>query len=308
MPLQQIETLLRTKGTTTGEHRVIGPDGSFGWQEWTNQAICDEKGNVIEFQAIGRDISDRKLTEEKLHRSEAILQEAHRVAHLGSWELDLIAQKLNWSEEMFYIMGLNPAQPEPSYEDFLKLSHPDDLNMYLQLIEQALAQGTSYEVDRRIIWPNGVIRYIECQGNVARDAQGKPIRLFGTMRDITDRKQFEQTLRSQAEQEQILRTITAHIRRSLDLDTILTTTVTEVRQFFQADRVLICRFQSDWSGVVVVESVGDPQMSVLGNKFRDPCFATRYAELYSQGRTQVIEDIETAKMTPATGNFLPHFK
>lgn len=92
--------------------------------------------------------------------------------------------------------------------------------------------------------------------------------------------------------------IALRIRQSLDLSLILERTVAEVRQFLQTDRVLIYRFEPDLSGVIVVESVANPALSIVNRKIQDPCFKEKHLERYKQGRVHAIDDVETSELTP----------
>ncbi|MGI0485396.1 GAF domain-containing protein [Pantanalinema rosaneae CENA516] len=126
-------------------------------------------------------------------------------------------------------------------------------------------------------------------------------------REITDRQRAEAQLQQQAEQERLVSAIAQRIRQSLDLDTILDTTVAEVQQLLQVDRALIYRFEPDWSGIVVVEAVSHQHFSILGKEINDHCFAKHYVEGYRQGRVQVLEDIMTADLTPCHTELLASF-
>ncbi|BAU66721.1 GAF sensor signal transduction histidine kinase [Stanieria sp. NIES-3757] len=101
----------------------------------------------------------------------------------------------------------------------------------------------------------------------------------------------------QTEREKLVAAIALRIRQSLDLDVILNQTVEEVRQFLQADRVLIFRFEPDWSGLIVVESLVSPWQAVFGQKIHDPCFTKNHIKQYQQGRVQVIENIYAANLS-----------
>ncbi|HEY9614812.1 response regulator [Allocoleopsis sp.] len=138
---------------------------------------------------------DRFWAEEKLRRSEANLAEAQRIAHVGSWEFDVITHKITWSEELFRIFGLDPTGPEPNHTQLLKKVHHDDRALWRKSIEQVLESGTSYESDFRLVRPDHSIRYVEARGKAIFNEQGQVIRLFGTILDITDRKQVEKALR-----------------------------------------------------------------------------------------------------------------
>lgn len=120
---------------------------------------------------------------------------------------------------------------------------------------------------------------------------------------MTERKQMENALHRQAEREHLVTEIAQRIRQSLNLEEILNTTVSEVRQLLQCDRVFIYRFQPDWSGVVVVESVSGGWESLRGRILTDPNFVD-YVQSYRQGRIQATADIDTAGLTPCYADFL----
>jgi GAF domain-containing protein len=126
--------------------------------------------------------------------------------------------------------------------------------------------------------------------------------------DITDLINAQNTLRRQAEEEQLMRSMTHHIRESLDLNTILETTVTEVRQVLQADRVLIYRFNPDWGGEMIVESVLAPWRAVQGTTLQDPCFEGPLVEAYRQGRVGQITDLEQANVDQCYKDLLSQFQ
>lgn len=115
-------------------------------------------------------------------------------------------------------------------------------------------------------------------------------------RNMTPARQAEIALRQHSERERLVGAIAAKIRQSLDLEEILQTTVDEVRQLLQTDRVLIFRFQADWSGVVTQESVARGWNTILGRGIYDPCFEQTYVLPYREGRVKAIEDIDTANL------------
>jgi PAS domain S-box-containing protein len=127
-----------------------------------------------------------------------------------------------------------------------------------------------------------------------RQSDSRIYRLIGTSTNITHRKQVAEELQQQIERQRLISTIAQRIRASLDLNTILNSTVEEVRQFLQTDRVLIYRFEPDWSGKIIVESVAAPWTAVLGSSFQDPCFTANHIDRYRQGRIQVVADIYAA--------------
>ncbi len=126
--------------------------------------------------------------------------------------------------------------------------------------------------------------------------------------EIGDRARAEELLRQRTEQERLIWAMQERIRQSLNLEEILNTTVAQVRQFLQTDRVLIFQFYPDWSGLVVVESVSYARLSVLKSRLHDPCFEKSYVKPYQQGRIHAVEDIRTASLTPCYVNFLTQFQ
>jgi PAS domain S-box-containing protein len=199
---QRIHRLSATHPTVTSENRVV-VNGEVRWVQWSNRLLFDEHGNIAEVQTVGRDITELKQTEEALRKSEVSLRQAQQIARLGSWEFDPATQNLAWSEEMFRIAGLDPAQTEPSRTELLAMLPEEDCDRLNAAVQQLIASGISYEVEHRIVRPDGSIRYVVSKGQVAyRDRQ--IIKLQGTALDITDRKLTENALQ---EREAMLRAI-----------------------------------------------------------------------------------------------------
>jgi PAS domain S-box-containing protein len=130
------------------------------------------------------------------------LVKTQQVAQIGSWEYEVDNGKISWSEELFRIMGLSPHQSEPTLEQHLQQIHPDDRPFWQDTVCKALATGESYEMDFRIIRPDGTVRYLEARGEAICEPEStdspemkQVIRLFGTAQDITERKQVEAALR-----------------------------------------------------------------------------------------------------------------
>ncbi|MEH1924508.1 diguanylate cyclase domain-containing protein [Nostoc sp.] len=134
--------------------------------------------------------------------------------------------------------------------------------------------------------------------------QSKPYAVVTSFADITIRKQAQIALQQQTERERMVYAIAQHIRESLDLDEILNTTVAEVRDFLQTDRVIIYRFQPDWSGVVITESVASGWESILNMEITDNYFVKTQGESYQESTHQVTPDIYTAGFSPCHVEFL----
>ena len=124
----------------------------------------------------------------------------------------------------------------------------------------------------------------------------------------TEPERKTEQLRQQTERERLVVEIAQRIRQSLSLSSILSTTVFEVRQFLQVERVFIYRFEPDWGGIVVVESVASEWRPILGSQLKDPTFVESYVQPYKQGRIQATADIYSGELTQCYVDFLAEFQ
>ncbi|HEY9596476.1 MAG TPA: PAS domain S-box protein [Cyanophyceae cyanobacterium] len=198
------------------EYRIIRPDNSIRWILADISVVRDETGKARRFVGIADDITERKQAEDALRKSEQALAEAQRIAHLGNWSFDILTQEISWSDEAFRIYGLDPSQPEPTYEQLLQQTHPDDRDLFQRNVGLAITQGKPYEHEIRIFLPNGSMRYTLGRGQAVADESGQVIKLLGTVQDISDacrqamqRKQAEEQLR---ESEEKFRQLAENIR------------------------------------------------------------------------------------------------
>ncbi|MFN6538534.1 MAG: PAS domain S-box protein, partial [Nostoc sp. EkiNYC01] len=134
-------------------------------------------------------------SEERLSKTQAHLLAAQRIANLGSWELDLQTQEIIWSPEVFQIFGRDPACGTPTYEEFRQLMHLAARTRHDTLVQQTIEQGRPYEIEYCSNRSDGTLLYLFSRGEAIFDADGKAVRLVGTILDITDRKQVEAALR-----------------------------------------------------------------------------------------------------------------
>lgn len=155
----------------------------------------DEMGEVAGILAIGRDITERKRIENALFDSEQMLQEAQRIAHVGSWKVDMLNDKLIWSDEIFRIWEIDKSVFRANFAAFLETVHPEDRESVTTAYNDAIRNHSIYEVEHRLLFPDGRIKYILERGEPQFDAQGKPVRFIGTSLDITERKHMEMLLK-----------------------------------------------------------------------------------------------------------------
>jgi PAS domain S-box-containing protein len=144
-----------------------------------------------ELLVIVRDITDRKLAEEHLLKSDTHLKTAQRIGKLGSWEFEVNTGKLTWSDEVFRIYGLEPSANPPDYEQLRLFIHPEDWQNFDQTVQAAMSLEQSYDLEHRIIQPNGTLIYVMARGEMIYNVSGQLTHIIGTAIDITDRKLAE---------------------------------------------------------------------------------------------------------------------
>ena len=183
-----------------GEGRFLRRDGMIRWLYCQAAPEYDPNHQLIGYVGSITDITDRKQTEAALRHSESRLAIAQRIAHIGSWEFDLLTQEITWSEELFHIYGLDSTQPEPTYAESAQKVVPEDWQQLKRAIEQASIDGSPYQVEHRIVRPDGTIRCLLVRGEAMTNEQGQVIKLCGTGQDITETRQTELALRESERQ------------------------------------------------------------------------------------------------------------
>jgi len=168
---------------------------------WENISVVkDDHGRITNYIAVISDISAVKEVEKALRTAQANLTEAQRIAHLGSWETDLINGETYWSDEFFRICGLQPQSLTPTTELSLSLVHPDDRDRMEKAIEQSIENKAAYGLKIRVIRPDGSLRWVISEGEAIGNEKGKAVKVLGSIRDVTESELAQQQLQKYREQ------------------------------------------------------------------------------------------------------------
>ena len=188
------------------EAMVVGVDDYLMKDNLTRLAPAIER--ELENAATRR---GQKKAEAALRRSEENLASAQRIAHIGSWQTNLVTNQLFWSDEVYRIFGVSKDDYSATIESFFNFIHPEDRQSVQAAIDAALSQNASFTIEHRIFRPDGEERIVCGIGEVTLDESGKPLWFTGTVQDITERKHVEATL------EKALKRERAMIENSLDV-------------------------------------------------------------------------------------------
>ena len=203
------------------EARLRRADGEYRWFLLRAVPLRDELGNIVKWYGTTTDIEDRKRAEEALRRSEAYLAEAQRLSRTGSFGWNVSSGDLFWSEENFRIFGYDRAT-KPTVQLVLQRVHPDDIALVQQLIERASHDGTDWDLEHRLLMPDGSVKHLHVVAHASRDESGS-LEFIGAVMDVTAAKRADEELHQ-------ARADLAHVTRVTTLGELTSSIAHEVNQ------------------------------------------------------------------------------
>jgi PAS domain S-box-containing protein len=287
-------------------YRIFHRDGRLRWLRTSCRPILNEQQEVIRIVGITEDITEQKEAELALQESEARLRAILDGIPFSIFLKDLEGRYLHVNKTYLQQRGCKAEELFGKLDSELfaseeALEFRDQDQKVLQSPHPVSYERTFFRDGKRLTqW---VTKF------ALRDQQGDPCAVCGVVVDITPLKEAQEVLRQEAERERLLGALLRRIRQALDLQTLLETTVAEVREFLQVDRVMIYQLQEGVGGFVAAESVADPWPSHLGRRVwdaclrQDPCYRK-----YQEGFVQAIANVATANLDPCYRELLESFQ
>jgi diguanylate cyclase (GGDEF)-like protein/PAS domain S-box-containing protein len=260
------------------------------------------QGRLVRVTTI-RDITLQKQAQEELKQSVSLLHATLNSTTDGIIAVNTEGEIVTFNQKLVEMWGISPEIFSLSNRmerlRFLEAQLKDSEG-FIERVNQLYAQPYAEGYDLLELKDGRIFERFTQPQRSGTDIIGR----VWCFRDTTERVRAENTLRQHLQQERLIAGICDRIRQSLNIEEILNTTVEEVRQFLQTDRVLIYRFEPNWSGTVVVESVKPEYLATLNQVIHDPCFGADQIQPYQQGRIQAIADTQSADLTPCYAEFL----
>lgn len=171
------------------EARVIAQDGCIHWMEWRQRY---SSGKIY---SVGHDVTAIKEHEEALKLQEQMLSEAQSIGRMGHWRWSIGNDTITWSDQIYRIFGVKRDQFTPNLDTLTALVHKRDISRVMQAFQRAIIEQKNYDMEFRVVHPDGTTRYIRCEGKCELDEDSDVKALFGIMQDITERTLYERELR-----------------------------------------------------------------------------------------------------------------
>lgn len=195
-----VQAAIDSKTEFHTEFRIVRPNGDIRYVEAHATVIYAADETPLRMVGINLDITERKRAEMALQTTTTLLQEAQRIANVGSWQLDVATGKVLWTDALYLMLGLDPDQPPPDYKYHSQLFTPESWELLSTSLAKTQATGEPYELELETVKPDGTRGWMLARGEAIRDKHGVISELHGVALDITERKKTEKVIEQQTVQ------------------------------------------------------------------------------------------------------------
>lgn len=197
--LVEIRDAIANQRTVRVRLRNYRKDGSMFWCDLSLYPLCDEQGQPAHYVGVLQDVTRAVAAEEATKLDQERLRIAQTLARVGMFELDLRTKQLVCTEINLQLLGFDQSVDMISYEELLERVHRLDIDRYRQAVVDCIAGDAELNIEYRVQWPDGTVRWLHTRGNVTLDREGRAVKLLGLSQDITQRRESDEQLRHIAE-------------------------------------------------------------------------------------------------------------
>ncbi|MCU1484873.1 MAG: phosphatase [Actinomycetia bacterium] len=274
-----VRATLRGGRAWSGDFTVQRRNGAIIPIRLVDAPILDEDGTLIGIVGISEDVTAQRLLEAELRDSTTALRVSLDAGRLGTWRWDLASQTVAWDETLERLFGMEPRSFDGTFGTYVALLHPDDRDDVLRRVDEALVARSDYNVEHRVVWPDGSVRWLQGRGAVTIDAEGAATGTVGCVTDITDSVLNFQRTEGAARQLAALAEASVAIASSLSLAQVTDRVTDAGRRIIGCERVDI---------VMSAEAGPDTLVAPLAQRDGAPLGALRCAGI--PGGTFTAED------------------
>jgi PAS domain S-box-containing protein len=278
----------------------VGTPWIFGMHQCSHARTWSPEEERL-FVEIGHRLGDALtslIAYRDLRDSAEKLAQAGRVARLGYWERDVATFEVNYSEGTYEIFGLTTGVHTLAPAQLAERLHPEDRHTMVEAYDRAIAGGPRYDVDYRVLQPDGAIRYVHSEADITWSADGRALRMFGVLQDITERKEVEErliryrdSLERLAREQEALRRVATLVARATSPEEIFASVTEEVARLLGVDLAVLARYDAgtetivagwtasgDLEGIGRATALGGTNVSTMVYETRRPVRIENYAE------------------------------
>ncbi|NQU56484.1 MAG: PAS domain-containing protein [Rhodospirillales bacterium] len=156
--------------------------------------VIDDVGKFLGYRGTARNVTTRRVAEQSLKKSEERFNKSQNFANIGTWDWNIQTGELYWSDRIGSLFGYEPGKLETTYDNFVAAIHPDDRKKVTEAVNACVEHGVEYNIEHRVVWPDGTVRYLLEKGDVVRNEDGLPLNMLGVVQDITEAKNMQAQL------------------------------------------------------------------------------------------------------------------
>ncbi|MFH0733054.1 MAG: PAS domain S-box protein [bacterium] len=179
--------IIKSTGSFEAEYRVVTADNKIKWIHSKSVLVKNEKGEPYRIAGLATDITEKKESEMELIQNRNMLSEAQRLGQLGSWEWDINSNKIIFSGEMYFILGVLPDELTHNIASFFNMVHPEDRSRFITVLNHTIETKEGFSANIRMLRKDGVLRYAISKGKAIVDSDEKVIKIIGFLQDVTEK-------------------------------------------------------------------------------------------------------------------------